>query len=82
MNFRADRARELTKAFVEQDFAGFERKVVPQLAKFVMLTRYQASIAAPVAYMPEDFEKLRLVNIYQTWAKPNCVLLKLKNTHT
>ncbi|MEK5790442.1 2,3-bisphosphoglycerate-independent phosphoglycerate mutase, partial [Acinetobacter johnsonii] len=28
MNFRADRAREITRAFVEKDFAGFERKVV------------------------------------------------------
>ncbi|MCF9034755.1 2,3-bisphosphoglycerate-independent phosphoglycerate mutase [Acinetobacter nectaris] len=53
MNFRADRARELTRAFVETDFAGFERKVQPKLAEFVMLTRYQASIQAPVAYMPE-----------------------------
>ena len=53
MNFRADRAREITKAFVEKDFAGFARKVVPNLAKFVMLTRYQATIDAPVAYMPE-----------------------------
>lgn len=52
MNFRADRAREITKAFVEQDFAGFARKVVPQLSEFVMLTRYQASIDAAVAYMP------------------------------
>lgn len=53
MNFRADRARELTRAFVEQDFSGFERKVVPNLSRYVMLTRYQASINAPVAYMPE-----------------------------
>lgn len=53
MNFRADRARELTRAFVEKDFAGFERRTVPNLAKYVMLTRYQASIDAPVAYMPE-----------------------------
>ncbi|MCF8999439.1 2,3-bisphosphoglycerate-independent phosphoglycerate mutase [Acinetobacter nectaris] len=53
MNFRADRARELTRAFVETDFSGFERKVKPKLAEFVMLTRYQASIQAPVAYMPE-----------------------------
>ena len=53
MNFRADRARELTRAFVEKDFAGFERKTVPNLAKYVMLTRYQATIDAPVAYMPE-----------------------------
>ena len=53
MNFRADRARELTRAFVEKDFAGFERRTLPNLAKYVMLTRYQASIDAPVAYMPE-----------------------------
>ena len=56
MNFRADRAREITKAFVEKDFAGFERKVVPNLAKFVMLTRYQATIDAPVAYMPNGLK--------------------------
>ena len=53
MNFRADRAREITRAFVEKEFTGFERKVVPNLAKYVMLTRYQATIDAPVAYMPE-----------------------------
>lgn len=53
MNFRADRARELTRAFVEKNFQGFERKVVPALSKFVMLTRYQATIDAPVAYMPD-----------------------------
>ncbi|MDE2421848.1 MAG: 2,3-bisphosphoglycerate-independent phosphoglycerate mutase [Gammaproteobacteria bacterium] len=52
MNFRADRARELTRAFVEDDFVGFTRKVRPQLSTFVMLTRYSAKINAPVAYMP------------------------------
>lgn len=52
MNFRADRAREITRAFVEDDFAGFTRKVRPQLSTFVMLTRYSAKIAAPIAYMP------------------------------
>ena len=56
MNFRADRAREITRAFVEKDFAGFTRKVVPKLSKFVMLTRYQASIDAPVAYMPQELK--------------------------
>ncbi len=56
MNFRADRARELTRAFVEKDFAGFERRTLPNLAKYVMLTRYQATIDAPVAYMPEELK--------------------------
>ncbi|MCJ8168394.1 2,3-bisphosphoglycerate-independent phosphoglycerate mutase [Atopomonas sediminilitoris] len=52
MNFRADRARELTRAFVESDFSGFARPRVPQLAGFVMLTQYAASIPAPCAFAP------------------------------
>ena len=53
MNFRADRARELTRAFVEKNFAGFARTRVPQLAGYVMLTQYAASIDAPSAFAPE-----------------------------
>ncbi|RIA21277.1 phosphoglycerate mutase [Ectopseudomonas oleovorans] len=53
MNFRADRARELTRTFVEPDFKEFERKRVAQLAGFVMLTQYSASIKAPSAFAPE-----------------------------
>ncbi len=52
MNFRADRAREISRAFIEADFAGFTRQVTPKLSDFVMLTRYQADLAATVAYMP------------------------------
>ena len=53
MNFRADRARQITRAFVSQDFDKFERKAVPQLADFVMLTEYAADIKATCAYPPE-----------------------------
>ncbi len=53
MNFRADRARELTRTFVEPDFREFQRARVPQLAGFVMLTQYAASIPAPAAFAPE-----------------------------
>lgn len=52
MNFRADRAREITKAFVDQDFKGFARVKTPHLADFVMLTEYSAAIPATVAYKP------------------------------
>ena len=52
MNFRADRAREITKAFVDEDFKGFVRNIKPALADFVMLTEYSAAIKAPVAYRP------------------------------
>ncbi|QLF93286.1 2,3-bisphosphoglycerate-independent phosphoglycerate mutase [Pseudomonas sp. ABC1] len=53
MNFRADRARELSRAFVEDGFNGFERKRVPQLSDYVMLTQYATSIDAPSAFKPE-----------------------------
>lgn len=56
MNFRADRAREITRAFVEDDFSGFNRVKRPKLASYVMLTRYAKSIPAKVAYMPEDLK--------------------------
>jgi len=52
MNFRADRARELTRAFVENEFAGFSRVVRPALSDFVMLTRYSEKIPAKTAYLP------------------------------
>lgn len=54
MNFRADRAREITRAFVESGFDGFERSRVPQLASFVMLTQYSADIPAPCAFPPSE----------------------------
>ena len=53
MNFRADRARELTRCFVEPGFNEFQRARAPQLAGFVMLTQYAASIPAPAAFAPE-----------------------------
>ncbi len=40
MNFRADRARQLTRAIVQPDFADFQRRSTAKLADFVMLTRY------------------------------------------
>ena len=57
MNFRADRAREITRAFVDTDFTGFERAATPKLADFVMLTEYAATIDASIAF-PSD----KLVN--------------------
>ncbi|MFT6914803.1 MAG: 2,3-bisphosphoglycerate-independent phosphoglycerate mutase [Motiliproteus sp.] len=53
-NFRPDRSREITRAFVDQVFEGFERAVVPQLADFVMLTEYASSIAAACAFPPRS----------------------------
>jgi len=58
MNFRADRARELTRAFVEPQFTGFARSRVPQLAGYVMLTQYAADIPAPCAFPPESLDNV------------------------
>lgn len=53
MNFRADRARQLTAAFVSPAFDGFQARV-PVLARFVCLTEYDAKLPAPVAFAPDD----------------------------
>lgn len=58
MNFRADRARELSRVFVEDDFKEFERARQPKLAGFVMLTQYAASIPAPAAFAPSSLENV------------------------
>jgi len=50
-NFRGDRPREITRAFVDNPFAGFERKVCPKVY-YVCLTEYDASIPAPAAFVP------------------------------
>jgi len=50
MNFRADRARQLTASFVQPDFDGFDRGRVPQLKRFVCLTEYDRDLDAPVAF--------------------------------
>lgn len=56
MNFRADRARELTHAFVDKAFDGFDRGQLPQLSDFVMLTEYAADIDTSCAFPPEDLK--------------------------
>ncbi len=57
MNFRADRAREISRAFVDKDFDSFATKRRPKLAQYVTLTQYAASIDAPSA-----FEKMGIQN--------------------
>jgi 2,3-bisphosphoglycerate-independent phosphoglycerate mutase len=53
MNFRADRARQLTRALTDPAFDGFQRRVQPRLAGFVQTTEYAADIDAPCAFPPE-----------------------------
>jgi len=53
MNFRADRARQLTAAFVDPGFEGFVARR-PALSRFVCLTEYDAKLPAPLAFAPDD----------------------------
>ena len=56
--FRADRARQLTAAFVSPGFEGFAPPQPPArrpaLSRFVCLTEYDAKLPAPVAFGPDD----------------------------
>ena len=52
-NYRTDRARQLTDAFVGADFQGFPRTSVPKL-HFVTMTRYRDDLPCPVAFSPQS----------------------------
>ena len=55
-NFRPDRARELTRAFTEHGFDGFDRGAHPPAADFVTMTQYKKEFPLPVAFPPEHPE--------------------------
>ena len=52
MNFRADRAREITKAINDAEFEGFPRKAVRALGAYITLTEYHQDFTYPVAFPP------------------------------
>ena len=54
MNFRADRARQLSGCFVRPELAGFTRPRAIALSRFVCLSEYDASLPAPVAFASTD----------------------------
>ncbi len=57
-NFRADRAREITRAFTEDKFEGFRRKNHPHLSDFVCMTRYDETFGLPVAFGPVHLDNI------------------------
>jgi len=58
MNFRSDRARELTHAFVDEKFEGFPRDPRLSLAAYVTLTEYEAGLPVSVAYAPQNLKNV------------------------
>lgn len=56
-NYRPDRAREITRAFVDIDFEGFERMKVCKDLCYVCMTQYDASIrGVEIAFPPEHYD--------------------------
>jgi 2,3-bisphosphoglycerate-independent phosphoglycerate mutase len=62
MNYRADRTRQLTRAFIDKNFKYFNRGRVPELHAFITLTRYSADYDLPVVFPPEN-----LRNVFGEW---------------
>ncbi|WP_027330441.1 2,3-bisphosphoglycerate-independent phosphoglycerate mutase [Marinimicrobium agarilyticum] len=76
MNFRPDRARQITRAMIEPDFDSFKRQCEPKLADFVMTTEYAADIKANCAFPPQE-----LVNSFGDYiAKQGKTQLRIAET--
>ncbi|PZR75220.1 MAG: 2,3-bisphosphoglycerate-independent phosphoglycerate mutase, partial [Chthoniobacterales bacterium] len=56
-NFRADRARQLSQAFLLKNFDGFEREAWPRI-HYVTLTQYDATYSSPFIFPPEELQKI------------------------
>lgn len=57
-NFRSDRAREITRAFVDDGLSAFERKARPALSKFVCMTEYDQRLGLPVLFAPQGLRNI------------------------
>lgn len=56
MNYRSDRARQITQVFIDEDFDGFTRQAWPKINRYVSLTEYNKAFDVPVAYPPERLD--------------------------
>ncbi len=56
-NFRPDRSRQLTQAFVSREFIGFERQQITPLS-FVTFTQYDPDLPVAIAFEPQNFNNI------------------------
>jgi 2,3-bisphosphoglycerate-independent phosphoglycerate mutase len=56
-NFRADRARQLSQAFLRPDFDGFDREAAPEV-HYVTLTQYDKTYGCPSVFGPQSLENI------------------------
>src|SRR6266513_3024728 len=72
-NFRADRARQLSRAFLLKDFDGFDREVWPQV-HFVTLTQYDVTYSSPFIFAPQELARMANYDlIILNFANPDMV---------
>jgi 2,3-bisphosphoglycerate-independent phosphoglycerate mutase len=57
-NFRADRARQITRAFTDKGFEEFPRNLLPVLAGWVCMTIYDETFDLPVAFAPKHLDQI------------------------
>lgn len=57
-NFRADRARQITRAFTDPEFNSFNRDLCPRIANYVCMTSYDENFKLPLAFPPQHLEGL------------------------
>jgi 2,3-bisphosphoglycerate-independent phosphoglycerate mutase len=57
-NFRADRAKEITRAFSQKDFTEFNRTKQVTLSHFVTMTQYDETFNLPSAFDPQHLENI------------------------
>lgn len=57
VNFRPDRAREITRTFMQEDFDSFKKEAAPKITKYVCMTQYDAGFNnVQVAFKPQHLE--------------------------
>jgi len=56
-NFRPDRARQLTWAFVNKDFDSFPREKYPKVY-YVCMAQYDETLDLPIAFPPEELKNV------------------------
>ena len=62
-NFRPDRARQITRAFIEKEFIGFDRGKQPVMPYYVTMTDYDRNFNLPAAFTLDDL-KATLGEVY------------------
>lgn len=74
-NFRPDRARQITRAFVDGNLEGLERKTFPKV-HYTCFTQYDETLEVPVAFKPQNINN----TLGEVLAKANKDQLRIAET--